>query len=102
MNESVYSSHPWPESMCAPNPDARSSSHVPSTAGELSKRNGWAHRDGDRAAHMRWRRKAIKAQSSCQMCGSTDKLDVHHDEHGNPIVLCNLHHVAIDPYARAR
>jgi hypothetical protein len=66
------------------------------------KRQGWHHRDGDRAAHMRWRRKAIKAQSSCQMCGSTDKLDVHHDEHGNPVVLCNLHHVTIDPHARAR
>jgi hypothetical protein len=51
---------------------------------------------------MRWRRKALKAQSSCQMCGSTDKLDVHHDAAGQPIVLCNVHHVAIDPHARAR
>jgi len=66
------------------------------------RRNGWAHRDGDRAAHMRWRRAAIRAHPYCAICGATDKLDVHHLPDGTPQVLCNWHHVAIDPHARQR
>ena len=71
-------------------------------ARQRRRSNGWTHRDGNRAAHMRWRRKAIKAHPSCELCGSTDKLDAHHKPDGTPQVLCNWHHCQVDPYARAR
>jgi len=63
---------------------------------------GWKHRDGDRAAHARWRRKAIREHPYCAVCGATDKLDVHHQADGTPLVLCNVHHVQLDPHARKR
>jgi len=51
---------------------------------------------------MRWRRAAIKAHPYCSVCGSTDKLDVHHLADGTPQVLCNWHHCQLDPHARKR
>ena len=65
-------------------------------------RKAWAHRDGDRAAHARWRRAAIRQNPRCQICGATQKLDVHHLEDGSPMVLCNEHHRMLDPHARKR
>lgn len=74
--------------------------------GHDTPRKAWAHRGSTdnqaRAAHARWRRQAIKQQRSCQVCGSTTKLDVHHLQDGRPMVLCNEHHRMLDPHARKR
>lgn len=71
-----------------------------------SPRKAWAHRgstdNAARAAHARWRRRAIAAQPNCQICGSILKLDVHHQADGSPMVLCNEHHQQMDRHARAR
>lgn len=59
-------------------------------------------KDRDGAEHMRFARAALKAQPYCSICGSTWKLDVHHGPQGEPVVLCNKHHVELDPHARRR
>lgn len=64
------------------------------------KASGWGQRD--HAEHKRFRRAAIKAQPWCTVCGTTQKLDVHHGARGEPVVLCNDHHQAVDSHARAR
>ena len=65
-------------------------------------RKAWAHRDGNRAKHARDVRAAKARHRSCQICGSTRKLDAHHLSDGTLLVVCNDHHRMLDPHARAR
>ena len=65
-------------------------------------RKAWAHRDGDHAKHMRDVRAAKRRHKSCQICGSTERLDGHHLADGSVIVVCNDHHRMLDPHARKR
>lgn len=69
---------------------------------QRAHRNGWTHRNGDRAKHAREVYAAKRRHRSCQICGSTDKLDAHHQADGTLIVVCNEHHRMLDPHARAR
>lgn len=64
--------------------------------------SGWKHRDGDRAKHAREVYAAKRRHRSCQICGSTEKLDAHHQADGSLIVLCNEHHRQFDRHARKR
>lgn len=69
--------------------------------GRTSKRrSNWSKRD--QAQHMREARAAKRRHTSCQYCGSTEKLDYHHTAPGTGVVICNQCHVQVDPHARAR
>jgi hypothetical protein len=71
-------------------------------AGHGRPKNASWSRDRNITEHNKWAAAAKKAHPYCSVCGETKKLDVHHGPNGEPIVLCNTHHQAVDPHARAR